>query len=366
MSDALPLPARPNLEQYKKRAKDLLKAESFLDWAARWLKAIDKEQRPEAHIHYYARQMEKRWQKQAHNLTGAQFFIAREHGFLSWPKFAKHLAELARKQSVTAQFEAAAGAIVSGDIRTLKKLLTEYPKLIKTRSNRDHRSTLLHYVSANGIEDFRQKTPKNIVAITELLLKSGADVNAESDAYGGRSTTLGLAATSCHPEATGVQLELLDLLIANGAIIDGPDSGSAIVGCLHNGRLQAAEFFASRGARLDLEAAAGLGNLKAVKASLKAQQPTEDNLNGAFAQACAYGRFDVVKFLAPKIDMKRKHRGQTWLHDAALGGNVDIIRLLIKRGVPRDVKDDTHDGTPLDWAIYTRKSEEAINALREG
>ena len=57
---------------------------------------------------------------------------------------------------------------------------------------REHRSTLLHYVSANGVEDFRQKTPANIVEITRLLLKAGADVNAESESYGGRSTTLGL------------------------------------------------------------------------------------------------------------------------------------------------------------------------------
>ena len=37
------------------------------------------------------------------------------------------------------------------------------PELIRQRSSREHRSTLLHYVSANGIEDFRQRTPPNIV-----------------------------------------------------------------------------------------------------------------------------------------------------------------------------------------------------------
>src|SRR5258708_68383 len=68
---------------------------------------------------------------------------------------------------------------------TLEKLLSENPTLVCARSTREHRSTLLHYVSANGVENFRQKTPKNIVEITKLLLKAGADVNAESDAYGG-------------------------------------------------------------------------------------------------------------------------------------------------------------------------------------
>jgi len=45
----------------------------------------------------------------------------------------------------------------------------------------DHEST----VSANGVEDFRQKTPENIVAIARVLLEAGADVTAESDAYVG-------------------------------------------------------------------------------------------------------------------------------------------------------------------------------------
>jgi hypothetical protein len=77
-------------------------------------------------------------------------------------------------------FEAAVDAIISGDQATLEKLLHENPTLVRGRSTREHRSTLLHYVSANGVEDFRQKTPKNIVQITKLLLKAGADVNAES------------------------------------------------------------------------------------------------------------------------------------------------------------------------------------------
>jgi len=33
---------------------------------------------------------------------------------------------------------------------------------------------LLHYVLANGVEDFRQKTPVNLVEIATLVLKGGA------------------------------------------------------------------------------------------------------------------------------------------------------------------------------------------------
>jgi hypothetical protein len=43
----------------------------------------------------------------------------------------------------------------------------------------------LHYCSANGVEGYRQKTPKNIVEITRILLEAGAEVDARADVYGG-------------------------------------------------------------------------------------------------------------------------------------------------------------------------------------
>jgi ankyrin repeat protein len=232
---------------------------------------------------------------------------------------------------------------------------------VQARSTRAHRSTLLHYVSANGVEDFRQKTPKNIIDITKLLLNAGADVNAESDAYGGRSTTLGLTATSRHPEHAGVQLPLMVQLIDHGAVIDGPDGGSAVNGCLHNGRGEAAEFFASRGARLDLEGAAGIGRLDIVKTffnedgSLKSTA-TEQQVRDGFAWACEFGRTRVVEFLLAtkniKIDARLKHDGQTGLHWAVYQGHADTVDALLERGAPLDAKDESHGGTPLGWALY--------------
>jgi ankyrin repeat protein len=380
MSDALPLPPRPNLGQYKKLAKDFQRAckssdvSAIRDWAARWAETIASLQgleiTPEVRrqIDFESERMEQRWSKFKQTnegaarctLASAQFFVARGHGFASWPKFARHLEGLARANSPVSTFEAAVDAIVSGDLASLEKLLGENPGLAKARSTREHRSTLLHYVSANGVEDFRQKTPKNIVEITELLLNAGADVNAESDAYGGRSTTLGLTATSWHPENAGVQLPLMDLLIEHGAIIDGPDGGSAVNGCLHNGRGEAAEFFASRGARLDLEGAAGVGRLDVVKSffnddgSLK-PSATQQQVKDGFAWACEFGRTSVVEFLLQKsidVDAKLKHNGQTGLHWAALGGHVDTVKLLLLRGAPVDVKDENYGKTPLGWALY--------------
>jgi len=380
MSDALPLPPGPNLEQYKKLAKDFQAAckssepGAIRDWFARWAETIDRRQGLEItserrrRIDFEAEKIQHRWLKfkEANEraarcaLADAQFFVARGHGFASWPKFAKHLEGLARDNSPVSKFETAVDAIVSGDLQGLQRLLRENPELAAARSTREHRSTLLHYVSANGVEDFRQKTPKNIIEITRLLLEAGADVNAESEAYGGRSTTLGLTATSLHPEHAGVQLRLMDLLIEHGAMIDGPDGGSAVNGCLHNGRGEAAEFFASRGAQLDLEAAAGVGRLDIVKSFFNddggLKPPvTQDQVKAGFAWACEFGRASVVDFLLQEgleVDVKLQHDGQTGLHWAAYSGHLDIAWLLLQRGAQVDAKDETYGGTPLGWALY--------------
>jgi len=296
-------------------------------------------------------------------LARAQYFVALGHGFASWPKFARHLGELSLAHSPVSQFEAAAEAIVTGDSATLEALLRENPQLIRARSTREHRSTLLHYISANGIEDFRQKTPQNIVLIAQLLLQAGADVNAESDAYGGRSTTLGLTATSCHPEDAGVQIALLQLLLDGGSSVDAPDGGSTVNFCLHNGRGLAAEFLAQRGARLDLEGAAGVGRLDIVKTfftgagELRSPDLHQQMIDG-FAWACQFGRTSVIEFLLHSgIDPSTKLRqpGRTGLHWAAYGGHVEAVKLLLERNAPLDAIDENFGGAPLDWALYGRE-----------
>src|SRR5262249_17151871 len=158
----------------------------------------------------------------------------------------------------------------------------------------------------------------------------------------------------------GVQIPLMELLIDHGAIIDGPDGGSAVNGCLRNGRGEEAEFLASHGARLELEGAAGVGRLDVVKSffnddgSLK-PSATQEQLKDGFAWACEFGRTSVVDFLLEKsidLDAKLKHDGQTGLHWAAHGGHVDTVKLLLLRGAPVDVKDETFGKTPLGWALY--------------
>lgn len=249
---------------------------------------------------------------------------------------------------MSTNFESAADAIIGGDITTLRKLLRDHPDLVRERSTREHHSTLLHYVSANGIEDFRQKTPNNIIEITHLLLDAGAGVNAESDAYGGGCTTLGLVATSVHPEQAGVQIALLQALLDRGARLDHPSPAgnrhSLIHACLANGQPKAAEFFASLGVPLDLPAAAALGRLDIVR----------QHLESAFEYASWYGQTEIIEFLVKTgIDPGlRTADGRTGLHRAAYGAHVEVIKLLLAHRAQVDVKDDAFDATPLDVALW--------------
>src|SRR5262249_40021188 len=151
------------------------------------------------------------------------------------------------KNSAVSRFEAAVEAIIAGELSTLAGLLGADPGLIRARSTRKHHATLLHYVGANGIEGFRQKTPKNAVKVAEMLLKAGAEVDAVAEMYGG-STTLGFVATSIHPLLADVQNALMTTLLEYGASIDHPRTAGnghlAVNSCLANGRPEAALFLA--------------------------------------------------------------------------------------------------------------------------
>ena len=125
------LPLHPNLDQYKKQAKDLLKALQAKD-----PKAFQRIRQ----FHPHGRELSEP------ALADAQFVLAREHSFESWPKFSKYVRELGQANSPFAKFERAADAVVNGDAATLREMLQLNPELVRARSPREHRSMLLHYV----------------------------------------------------------------------------------------------------------------------------------------------------------------------------------------------------------------------------
>ncbi len=348
--DALPLPARPSLEQYRKLAKDLVKAcssgtpHAIGAWTDRWIASLlaDSDQRPRDRAANQVEEFAIRVMTGGTRtcvLADAQFVIARSHGFDNWPKFSAHLDALGH---AGAPFEAAAQAIVDGDEETLRRLLREQPELIRARSEGEHRATLLHYVAANGVENYRQQTPQNIVRIAEILLAAGAEVDAEANVYGGGSTTLGLVATSTHPRQAGLQIALIQLLLDHGARMEHPNLAGndhgAVFACLANGCPEAARYLADRGARLDLVAAAGVGRLDVVQSLVNQAEVSAREM--ALRYAAAYGNGDVVRSLLDRgvdVDAHSGH-GETALFYTVLSGHLDVINLLLERGARPGVR----------------------------
>lgn len=126
------LPTRPNLEQYKKQAKDLLH-DQRLGTSAALVRIARHHPRlhklPEADIRI-ARFI----------LTDAQLVLAREHGFESWPKLAAHIRTINLINSVadfadpvTAFIEVACvprhSSHASGDLEHAEITLSRYPQV---------------------------------------------------------------------------------------------------------------------------------------------------------------------------------------------------------------------------------------------
>ena len=190
-----------------------------------------------------------------------------------------------------------------------------------------------------------------MVEVARVLLAAGAEVDAPSD--GG--TTLGLVATSYHPAHAGVQIALIGALIDAGASPDGlPGGWNPLLAALANGRGDAATYLAGRGARLDVEGAAGVGRVDVLR-KLLSEGASAEKVNDGFAWACEFGRTDAVELLLQKgvaVDARLRHNDQTGLHWAAFNGHAGAVRLLLDWRAPVNAKDGSFDGTPLGWALY--------------
>jgi ankyrin repeat protein len=284
--------------------------------------------------------------------------IAQKEYFDSWDAYQNFQAQLQTDLSLQ-QFENAAGAIVIGDVATLKKLMEQNPALISTRSLRNHHATLLNYVGANGFEGYRQQTPANAVEITEVLLKAGAEVNACGDMYRGTST-LGLVATSVHPVKAGLQEPLMDILIRYGADVNhavAPDytEGMLILACIHNGRYEPIHYLARHGAKVDLEGACALGDLQTVA---KLYNTTPEKRAIGLIWACCYGHRAVVNYVFEHgLSVNTEAYGTTPLHSAAYGGELALVRQLITLGASMEALNE-HGGTVLGttlWSLYNAR-----------
>jgi ankyrin repeat protein len=393
--DTLPLPPRPDLEQYRKRAKSLATAANSRDpdavhrWASDWLQSLIRllgvEITPFVQ-HSFDRAVEDlrkqvvsrvataRSEGATFALADAQHLIARAHSYDTWADFAREFEGL-RTDSTTSDFERAADAVVEGNLAVLDELLVKNPALVRERSARKHHATLLHYVAANGVEDFRQKTPPNAVEVARRLLVAGADVDALADTYSRDKyqTTMNLLVSSTHPADAGLQSALIEVLLDHGAAIDGlANDSSPMMTAFAFGYRGAAETLAVRGAKIsNVSIAAALGRLDLVRelvvdrntlarleplavpywVRIPADAPGQIALS--LVVACRFSRSEVAKYLLDLgVDPSSADADQmTALHWASASGLIDIMKSLIAKGAPPEVR-HVWGGTVLDSTVY--------------
>jgi peptide-methionine (S)-S-oxide reductase len=151
---------------------------------------------------------------------------------------------------------------------------------------------------------------------------------------------------------SGVQIDLIDVLIDAGASLKG-NSDNALV----NGNFAAAEHLVKRGAALTLATAVCLGRWD--DASGLAKIASEKEKQFAFVLAALGGWADGLKWMlgegvgvdvnAPSQDL---YSHGTPVHHAVCSGNLEAVKALVEAGAQLDTKDRAWNGTPLGWAEY--------------
>jgi ankyrin repeat protein len=176
---------------------------------------------------------------------------------------------------------------------------------------------------------------------------------------------MSMLVSSCHPANAGVQVALVETLLDFGAAVDECGVGkwvSPLLTALAFGYSDAAEALARRGARVDtLPAAAGLGRLADAARLLPTAHA--ESRHRALALAAQHGRVDVVRLLLDagedpnRYNADGNHSHSTPLHQAVWARHAGVVRFLVERGARLDIKDTIYQGTPLDWAIYGKRTD---------
>jgi hypothetical protein len=348
-----PLPSNPNLNHLKHQATDLLRehalrkpevAQRIREFHPRWSQASDAE--------IFAAKLK---------LSDAQLAIAREAGFPSWTRLKRHIEkptpadrlDLPHHERIEDPvFRRAVELLDAGDVGGLRAHLRAHPGLERQRvvfegGNYFRNPCLLEFIAENPIR--RGKLPKNIVRVAEAILESGVEQGALDDA-------LGLVVTGRVPRECDVQLALIDLLCERGA----DPNGAALAAALQ-GELGAMEHLIRRGAPITLPLAAALGRTEDARLLLPAADSRERQL--ALALGAQLGRAGMVRLLLDAGEDPSRynpigaHSHSTPLHQAALAGHREVVKLLVEHGAKLDMRDTIWNATPAEWARHEKRSE---------
>lgn len=356
------LPAKPSLDQLRKRAKDLARAEGvklaeaqfriardhgFPSWPKlqAYVRRVTEHGESLQHpyhqdVEYYAeralgllasaeddtpgaREPFDRW-GQPLTRDGARAVVAKEHGFVSWKALRTHIKSLVDSGE---PFARAYRAVEARDLEHLDTLLREFPGLVTARGTNGN--DLLGMAGATCDE-----------RLSRVLLDHGADP-ARGNVHGW---------TPLHQAAYSNLPLLLDLLLEHGAPIAVPargDGGTPLVVALFWGHREAAEKLAAHSrAPGNLRVAAGLGDADLLGELLEPGHPAAGAHRGFYRPHSGFPAWH------PQDDPAEvKNEALSW---AARNDRVEALRALVAKGADPDA--DVYRGTALTWAAATGRT----------
>jgi ankyrin repeat protein len=261
------------------------------------------------------------------------------------------------------EFHPVVAAIKAGDLERFRTLLREDPTLATARSSKSH-PTLLQCVVLDG------KDVPHSIEMAQLLIDLGADVDEPL-----------IAAASMD------NVEVIPVLLAAGAAINGNGTWSPLEDALAFGAHRAIRLLLDRGATIHtLRIAAGLGRADLIDrfftpdGSLTAEagtlawpfgepsegwsQDPQDSIDNAFVYACMSGEIAAaerllhhgarINAIPPGFDY-----AGTGLHYAAMNGYRPLVDYLLAHGADpriksRKVRSTIHhtDTTAAGWADH--------------
>jgi ankyrin repeat protein len=214
-------------------------------------------------------------------------------------------------------------AIRSGDLETLRRLLTADPELASsTLGGVSGGRTALHVVT-----DWPGYYPKG-PAVARLLIDAGADVNAR-----GRD---GRGETPLHWAASSDDVDVAEVLVDAGADLEAPDGsiGTPMDNAIGYGCWNVARLLVERGAKVDkLWHAAALGMIDRLAVLLAVSPgPEKEDISQAFWHACNGAQRRAAELLLDHgADLN-------WIPDYAHGTPLDVARM-----------DGTRRGNVIQW-----------------
>jgi Ankyrin repeats (3 copies) len=250
------------------------------------------------------------------------------------------------------EFRRAVDLIDAGDVDGLAQLLKQNPGLVRQRVSFEgdgyfQNPSLLEFIAENPVR--RGTLPLNIVNVARTILRADPEPRAIDD-------TLALVASGRVARAHNVQTPLIELLFASGT-----DPNSALQAAALHGEFAAVNELIRLGAKPSLPILVAMGKQNEVLSALPSSTPEERHL--ALAFAAQYGHAEIARALLDagedpnRFNPDGAHSHSTPLHQAAMAGHLNVVKLLVERGAKIDALDRLWKGTPLDWALHCKQLE---------